>query len=106
MRGTITQRELAEEYGVSQTTISAVIRAQTWRYASPHGEQSGRSRQGRTTRVLTPEQVHEIRALEFTKEGDLAETAARYRVHPSTIYRIRAGLTYRDIAERDGAQAV
>lgn len=96
-----TQRALAKEYGVSQTTISAIEKG--WIHANPKSNKppvnpprviKGVSDADR--RKLSNDQVRAIRK-ELMLRTPVKKIAKMFGVNASTISNIRDGLTYKDI---------
>lgn len=78
------QREIAIEYGVTQSTISSIKRGKTWNRV---GGTRTRRRGGEGSNVLSDEQIQEIRSSD-DKGCVLAE---RYGVSTATISRVING---------------
>lgn len=97
----ITQRELAKEYGVSQTTISAIEKR--WIYASAKvaapPKNPPRVIKGvhdKDKRKLTDEQVRSIRK-ELLLRTPIKTIAKQFGVNSSTITNIRDGINYKHV---------
>lgn len=97
----VTQRVLAKEYGVSQTTISAIEKG--WIHANPKSNKQpvnpprvikGVSDADR--RKLSNEQVRAIRK-ELQLRTPIKAIAKQFGVNVGTISNIRDGFTYKDV---------
>lgn len=79
---------IADDYGLTQPTISAIKRGKTYRtYPGPTGKPVKRQRK------LTPEQIIDIR----TSTASGVELARKYDVATSTICKIRKGQRYKEV---------
>lgn len=83
-----TEKEIAEEYGVTQTTINAIRTGKTYKTYKGKTIRAGRTRQ----RKLSMDDVRKIRS--STKSGK--ELADIYGVAASTICKIRKGKRYKE----------
>ena len=79
---------IADDYGLEQTTISAIKRGKTYRtYPGPTGKSAKRQRK------LTSEQIIDIR----TSTASGVELARKYGVSTPTICKIRKGQRYKEV---------
>lgn len=86
--GEVTQRDLADAFGVEQTTIGYIVRYEKWAHLVTEGAPPSRTR-----RRLAPDQIEEIRRIGHSQP--LRVTAALYGVHNSIVSRIVNGQVHR-----------
>lgn len=78
-----THQEIADRFGVSKSTVTAVKSGRLWK----HLPISRTEKSPKAAWRLTPEQIQEIK----DSTGSQREIAERFSVHPSLISRIKSG---------------
>jgi len=80
--GDTTQQALADRYGVTQGAIGYICRGVTWKHIE------GGSKRNRKAKVLTEDDVREIRALHASGTMSQAAIARKLCVSPATVCHI------------------
>jgi len=84
LRGTMTQRAIAERFGVTDATIRDIYSGKSWSSGKPE------------LREFTPQEVRFIRVLR--PKRTIAQIASILQASESAVWRIANRKTYRDLA--------
>ena len=99
LRDTHSQQQLATLFGVSDTTINAILRGKAWTHADPSyvpsPEQFTQSGASHHLAKMTPETVQQIRALSVTHS--LGQLGTMFHLDRSTIRGIVHRDTWKDV---------
>jgi group I intron endonuclease len=92
---------IAEEYGVSKTTILGIKNSKFWKHILPELEEKIRTTKRikvvKSSKVVSPETVEKIKLDIITNSFSLKELSEKYEVNPRNISAIKSLQNYKNI---------